>query len=280
MQISATTAPPYVFREHAYPISNIPPSIESTNPAELGQDAPLDSTDILDFYNTWEELNFRPDVIETYFSIPEFDCDSLRSQQIYPDMPWSTFDDELSNTSQYTPRHYNGLHAPEAEPLNITADAQTLKGSKYHLTIYDDGIGPLHESAGLPESSTLSKTKPKPSKSHKSPPRSPTKKHSPTSPPPTSSHRSRAAKHAHNLIEKKYRNALNDKFDALRARLLRADQTDGSGANCSKGDVLLAARRYIKELEEDGEDLKREKRRLQCDIEMLEGLWMGMEKLS
>lgn len=76
------------------------------------------------------------------------------------------------------------------------------------------------------------------------------------------------------MIEKKYRNALNDRFDILRETLPEKFRTDCAGGLLSKGDVLSSARTYIKQLEDESEDLKSERRRLKYDIDRLEALWV------
>jgi len=105
--------------------------------------------------------------------------------------------------------------------------------------------------------------------------------HSPSlSPPPTSPTKSKKAKHTHNLIEKKYRNALNEKFASLRRHLPTKEGESGGLGSYSKGEVLLRARQYIRSLEEETRDLEEERRSLKCDIKTMEMLWTNPEYRS
>lgn len=67
----------------------------------------------------------------------------------------------------------------------------------------------------------------------------------------------------HNQIEKKYPTSMNDRYIVLQAALpetiLRSDE-DGKGVKrVGKADVLVAALKYVKELEEKGRELEAEK---------------------
>lgn len=82
----------------------------------------------------------------------------------------------------------------------------------------------------------------------------------------TSSYNSNSPpKHArlsHNQVEKQYRNRLNDQFETLLSTLPREDGKGSEEKKVSKAEVLMLARKYIRELERDSKRLKKENERL------------------
>jgi len=144
------------------------------------------------------------------------------------------------------------------EPSNSSDEAQVPRGSKYNTS---------HTSRRRRSASDRSKRTKAP---QLSPPLSP-----PSSYPP----KSKGAKHARNLIEKKYRTALNDQFTLLH-RQLPQDGRESSGLGSMKGDILLRARQYIRSLEEKGQDLEEENRSLEMDVQTMKMLWTTDAKYS
>lgn len=222
---------------------------------------------------------------ENSCSITEWNGDALKSSASLHARTRSGNEVDLFNNGQHSLDPYNSF----SKQPSIIADAEPAGQIRFlnDNASYDRGIDPLlirrHTSAetGLHSLSNFSTTPPQLARPHRTslptiptipPPNRPSLTLSPPNlvKPP----RSRKTKQTHNIIEKKYRNALNDKFDTLRDQLSEKFRTDGSGRLCTKGDVLSSARTYIRELEEEGEDLKREKRKLKADVERLEGLWM------
>lgn len=91
---------------------------------------------------------------------------------------------------------------------------------------------------------------------------------------------------AHNMIEKQYRKRLNGQFETL-LRALPPDSkthdtedensdTVSSEGKVSKGEVLVQARRYIRELEKEGKSLMENNEQLKAKQEEVEEAWVRM----
>ncbi|PVH69435.1 hypothetical protein DL98DRAFT_522191 [Cadophora sp. DSE1049] len=81
-------------------------------------------------------------------------------------------------------------------------------------------------------------------------------------------------KHArlnHNQVEKQYRNRLNGQFETLLSALPREDGEGGEEKKVSKAEVLMLARKHIREL-------KRDSKRLEEENERLGGMMGGLKK--
>ena len=74
----------------------------------------------------------------------------------------------------------------------------------------------------------------------------------------------------HNQVEKQYRNRLNGQFETLLLALPREDG-EGEGKKVSKAEVLVLARKHIR-------DLERDRRRLEEDNERLGGRMGGLKQ--
>jgi len=74
----------------------------------------------------------------------------------------------------------------------------------------------------------------------------------------------------HNQVEKQYRNRLNGQFETLLLVLPREDG-EGEGKKVSKAEVLVLARKHIR-------DLERDRRRLEEDNERLSGRMGGLKQ--
>ena len=93
------------------------------------------------------------------------------------------------------------------------------------------------------------------------------------------------SKRSHNLTEKKYRTRLNGYFETLLAAIPKqsgAGDTptvagDAPEKKISKGEVLVLAMEYIKELETDQNDLEQQRKTLSSDMEHLKDASSGME---
>ena len=93
------------------------------------------------------------------------------------------------------------------------------------------------------------------------------------------------SKRSHNLTEKKYRTRLNGYFETLLAAIPKqsgsADTPSVAGdapeKKISKGEVLVLAMEYIKELERDQNDLEQQRKTLSSDMEHLKDASSGME---
>jgi hypothetical protein len=93
------------------------------------------------------------------------------------------------------------------------------------------------------------------------------------------------SKRSHNLTEKKYRTRLNGYFETLLAAIPRpsgaaaepaATAGDAPEKKISKGEVLVLAMEYIRELEREQSELEEQRRLLSGNMEQLKGL-SGME---
>jgi hypothetical protein len=80
----------------------------------------------------------------------------------------------------------------------------------------------------------------------------------------------------HNAIEQRYRNRLNDKFEALLSVLPARDDEGrgGSLAKISKGDVLILAKDYIERLEKSRDELQDDRSSLQGDVHDMKDAWL------
>ncbi|KAH6667917.1 hypothetical protein B0J14DRAFT_174581 [Halenospora varia] len=100
-----------------------------------------------------------------------------------------------------------------------------------------------------------------------------------TAQPPTNSRTS------HNLVEKQYRNRLNDQFNTLLSAI-PADvvgteingygRGDGPERRVSKAEVLLLAKRHIETLEKTKAGLEIEKEQLKGSVQRLKCAWVNM----
>jgi len=85
---------------------------------------------------------------------------------------------------------------------------------------------------------------------------------------------------AHNRIERKYRTGLNGKFESLRGslpkgmRVVLVGKEGGRKKLIGKADVLVAAMRYIKELEEKRRGLREESEVLVGSVRKWENAWV------
>lgn len=93
----------------------------------------------------------------------------------------------------------------------------------------------------------------------------------PCSPSPPVSIGRKNAKHIHNLIEKKYRQGLNDKYNLL-SRHLPQDGEKSSSNGYSRGEILMKAKEYIDALEKENQELKNERRALEPKVETVNSI--------
>ncbi|OAA53821.1 Helix-loop-helix DNA-binding protein [Niveomyces insectorum RCEF 264] len=99
----------------------------------------------------------------------------------------------------------------------------------------------------------------------------------------------RGGRRSHNLVEKQYRNRLNAQFEGLMRALPQDVKAPGSGPGTSdegfggdamekrlsKAEVLEMARLHIQALEQERDDLIRERDQLQGNADILQGLYAG-----
>lgn len=84
-------------------------------------------------------------------------------------------------------------------------------------------------------------------------------------------------KHArlnHNQVEKQYRNRLNGQFETLLLVLPREDEDNGEEKKVSKAEVLILARKHIRDLEKGTKRLEEENERLEAMIGGLKERWV------
>jgi hypothetical protein len=92
-------------------------------------------------------------------------------------------------------------------------------------------------------------------------------------------------KRSHNLTEKKYRTRLNGYFETLLSVIPKptgTGESNGTAAEApekkiSKGEVLVLAMEYIRELERDQTELEQQRKSLSSDMEHLKDVSTGME---
>ncbi|KAK0129056.1 hypothetical protein ONS95_000997 [Cadophora gregata] len=77
----------------------------------------------------------------------------------------------------------------------------------------------------------------------------------------------------HNHVEKQYRNRLNGQFETLLLALPREGGADGNGRKVSKAEVLVLARKYIRDLERGRKRLEEENERLVGRMGVLKKRW-------
>jgi hypothetical protein len=93
------------------------------------------------------------------------------------------------------------------------------------------------------------------------------------------------SKRSHNLTEKKYRTRLNGYFETLLSAIPRptgpgemaGSARDTSEKKISKGEVLVLAMEYIRDLERDQNELEQQRKALSSDMEHLKDASSGME---
>lgn len=93
------------------------------------------------------------------------------------------------------------------------------------------------------------------------------------------------SKRSHNLTEKKYRTRLNGYFETLLSVIPRSSgngetastAADGPEKKISKGEVLVLAMEYIKELEKDQTELERQRASLGSDMDLLKDASSGID---
>lgn len=98
----------------------------------------------------------------------------------------------------------------------------------------------------------------------------------PTTSSTSSSSSNLPPKHArlnHNQVEKQYRNRLNGQFETLLLVLPREDR-EGEGKKVSKAEVLVLARKHIRDLERDRRRLEEDKERLGGRMGALKKRWV------
>ncbi|KAH6667687.1 hypothetical protein B0J14DRAFT_169882 [Halenospora varia] len=90
---------------------------------------------------------------------------------------------------------------------------------------------------------------------------------------------------SHNLVEKQYRNRLNDQFNTLLSSILPDvvgneingyRRGDGPERRVSKAGVLMLAKRHIEALETTNAELESEKEELKGSVQRLKGAWVNI----
>jgi len=269
-------------------------------------DSPSDtsqvSTSSLSLYTPDSDLNcfdqsFSTSLTESDPRIHSYNAEQLGLFQNGPQFPsnhtWVSESKILANTFPSTRiqekvwgplRETNSIDAPPLPFDNFDISPQTTVPAPSNTTVAKEHDQTLDAAKMRPSARNRGPNMQKSSRSSERRLSSPKLRttdcgRSPTS--PTIAHPNTNLKRAHNMVEKQYRNRLNNHFASLLAKIpieLAAStglDTIGGGKNVSKAETLILAERYIKILQDEERELLKKHMRLEEDYERLKKAWIN-----